>query len=86
MTLKDAHKRATRTLDKARSENSHYMLLTGEMNGAKLDMGAAMSASPEVLAEMLLTSMRESSETAFAVLAAAHQYAEAYYANEQEVN
>ena len=88
MTLKDAHKRASRALNSASSEdeNMHYYLLTGEVKGQNIDMGAAMSASPEVLAEMLLTSMRESSETAFAVLAAAHQYAEDYYANEQEVN
>ena len=86
MTLKDAHKRAARTLDSATigDDEAHYYLLTGKLRDKELDMGAAMRASTEILAEMLITSMRESPEVAVAVLTAAHKYIE--NVNEQEVN
>ena len=86
MTLKDAHKRASRALNSASSEdeNMHYYLLTGEVKGQNIDLGAAMRAAPEVLGEMILTSMRESPQVMIAVLTAAEQYLD--NVNKQEMN
>ena len=86
MTLKDAHKRASRALNSASSEdeNMHYYLLTGEVKGQNIDLGAAMRAAPEVLGEMILTSMRESPQVTIAVLTAAEQYLD--NVNKQEIN
>ena len=86
MTLKDAHKRASRALNSASSEdeNMHYYLLTGEVKGQNIDLGAAMRAAPEVLGEMILTSMRESPQVTIAVLTAAEQYLD--NVNKQEMN
>lgn len=86
MTLKDAHKRASRALNSASSEdeNMHYYLLTGEVKGQNIDLGAAMRAAPEVLGEMILTSMRESPQVTIAVLTAVEQYMD--NVNKQEMN
>lgn len=81
MTIQEAHKKSVNMLEKASNKDTHYLVMSGTVIGDEVDVAAGVNADPHILAEMLLGAMRDSPETAYAIILAMSEYMKT-----QEVN